>query len=376
MWEISVLCCRKKPPIDQKADATAANIVSGFESLPDDLLDTCLSFVGPGNYRFVAGTCRRFQKRYDALYQKETAIACAAASVGCAKFSYMDAVTSGRLQKDRAIDMIQRGAASVGQVAVLDWALSEQRGASFLAWTRFENDNLRNFAATSHFEYAVASGHLGVLEWAQKRRVKWFSSSLIRIAADHEQVEILDFIRMQCQLQDQSAVCPTTEEKINLSISVTEYATASGHVSVLEWTRENGLLSVALDEWTCAVRKGHANVLQWLFERGCWRDVTPQFGKEMTIDNAAFYGQISVIEWALDSCMEFDERTCYSAAFGGRLETLQWLRERECPWDWKTITFARTAPIAQWARNNGCPERDEHFGLEQEHHMRELGLEN
>jgi hypothetical protein len=47
-----------------------------ISSLPDAVLqDYCFSFVGPGHYRYVAGTCRRLKKVYSESSSWESAAA-------------------------------------------------------------------------------------------------------------------------------------------------------------------------------------------------------------------------------------------------------------------------------------------------------------
>jgi hypothetical protein len=93
--------------------------------LPDDVIKTCLSFVGPGHYRLVAGTCKRFGKHYS--FPKETKWRNAAASVSCAEFCLEDneKKTVEALSRKLFLWILQVGAARTGRLCVLKWALEE-----------------------------------------------------------------------------------------------------------------------------------------------------------------------------------------------------------------------------------------------------------
>ena len=47
-----------------------------------------------------------------------------------------------------------------------------------------------------------------------------------------------------------------------------------------------------------------------------------------------------------------------NAAYGGNLELVQWLRAEGCAWDWRTCHYAvqqSHMEMLRWARENGCP---------------------
>ena len=57
-----------------------------------DLLHTIVVFIGAGNYRYIAGTCRAFKEVYDlAIGDKNTTYNNAAASVPCAMLCLLEA---------------------------------------------------------------------------------------------------------------------------------------------------------------------------------------------------------------------------------------------------------------------------------------------
>lgn len=126
------------------------------------LIKACLSFVGPGHYRYVAGTCRRFEKLY--LFAKKTTWKSAASSVSCAKFVFYDnALLQGeRKTKEEVFETLQNGAVRVGNVQVFQWIYDDYPFAL----------NLEAFVA------AGEGGYTRVLEWG---RVKGYGLVLLRL---------------------------------------------------------------------------------------------------------------------------------------------------------------------------------------------------
>ncbi len=131
--------------------------------------------------------------------------------------------------------------------------------------------------------------------------------------------------------------------------TVCEYAALNGHLSVLQWARENGC------EWnsnTCAfaAKNGHLSVLQWSHKNGCeWNSNTCAF--------AAKNGHLPVLQWACANGCKWDNWTCAYAALNGHLSVLQWVRANGCKWDnWTCAYAARNGHLSvlQWARANGC----------------------
>ena len=74
----------KRRRLNPKGQASSFNITD----LSDVVLQTCLSFVGPWHYQFIAGTCHRFQESHD--FPERTTRESAGTSVSCAKFCVND----------------------------------------------------------------------------------------------------------------------------------------------------------------------------------------------------------------------------------------------------------------------------------------------
>lgn len=334
-----------------------SRILLRITDLPDVLIKLCLAFVGPGHYRFVAGTCQQFQKQYS--FPKETSQNCMAGSVSCARFMLEDsALLADPKEKDEVLGMLHRGASRTGNVQVLQWALDEY-------------DSKASFEELS---LAASGGHVKVLEWADKNGIQWLSYKLCERAAYHGQVDMLDWIyeRVCHDKRSFHSASPSAfhgghipvlewlhDRNLLLSYPRTHEAAGRGQLAVLQWMNDKGRLDTNDGlAWSSAAHYGDVKLLQWLFENG--------FASTIGFLNKADIRDLSVLEWANDHGMEWTVEACKNAATYGNLDTLRWLRDHECPWDSDTIKYAliyNYRYVAFWARDNGCPEPPIVYGL-------------
>jgi len=129
------------------------------------------------------------------------------------------------------------------------------------------------------------------------------------------------------------------------------YAAYYGNIQVVQWALDH-------DCWvgdatsTGAVMGGQLGMLKWLCELGC-----PLHDADAS-EYAAKSGNLAILKYLHQQGCLFDEETCSAAAGNGHLETLRWLREQGCPWH--EGTCARAAlwghwEVLQWAHGQGCP---------------------
>ena len=88
-----------------------------------------------------------------------------------------------------------------------------------------------------------------------------------------------------------------------------------------------------------------------------WRDIL-RHPDDVQTEKQEVVRTISLLAWARDNGLPWDESTCSFAAFGGHLAVLQWARDKGCPWDEETCSYAAAGghlAVLQWARDNGCP---------------------
>lgn len=291
--------------------------------LPDTVLRECLFFVGPGHFRNVAGTCRRFHEQY--LFPKKTTWESAAASAKCAKLCLEDHVEDGGNIESttRALPKIVHAATSLGNVEVLQWAFGE-------------HGHIPDWRA---FVEAVERGHVTVLEWAEVNRIPLRSRDIWEIALRHGHVHMLEWIHQHIpfELDDRNR----------------RLAGECGQIPVLRWMVDRNLLPTDdRSVWLGAINERNIHVLDWLHEHGF-----PLY--KPIVEFAAASGSINVLAWAHSHGLPFSSSACREAAYSGHLDALKWLREHDCPWNEKVIKHAehsRYYVIAQWARDNGCPE--------------------
>lgn len=121
-------------------------------SLPEVLLKHCLSFVGPGHYRFIAETCRQFRDRYS--FPKNSTFKNAAASLQCSKLCENDSIKvprSFQLSRRTLMQVIARHAIRLGKLDVTKWAVEERQ---------HDDQTFREL-----FQAAGAGGHL-ICTWS------------------------------------------------------------------------------------------------------------------------------------------------------------------------------------------------------------------
>lgn len=323
---------KSSKPSKTTSIAATCNIIatnSEISVLPDAVLQHCFSFIGPGHYRYVAGTSHRFQEIYSKEHEKQTWFWNAATSVECAKLSLDEKpVFPGLADGDTfsPSDAIVLAASWMGNVEVLEWF--RIKGFDYLHHLAFEDSALR--------------GHTRVLKWAESKNMDWYSVGLHTNAGASGHVEIFEWIH-------------STGKAAHVPEEAGIYAAENGHIAILRWLKEHQMLDSAENLWHYAGRGGRTEVLDWLGENGY------EFRPDLIYGGACSGGQKSVLFWGRDHDMAWDEATCSYAAQYGNLPILQWLRENGCPWDGRVIRFARQQgfdDILEWARANGCPTEE------------------
>ena len=139
------------------------------------------------------------------------------------------------------------------------------------------------------------------------------------------------------------------EQGFAVTRSVIEDAAFSGNMELVQWLRGEGC------DWnarTCrlAAAAGRLAVLQWLRANGCPWDAE-------TCKRAALGGHLETLRWARKNGCDWDAEACAWAAMGGHLDVLQWLRAEGCPWDAEACSQAALnghLETLRWARENGC----------------------
>ncbi len=143
--------------------------------LPDELLGLSQSFLGDGDFRFIAPVCKRFKSTYlDRVSDKKiTNVERANSSISRAR-TYLEYV--GDDAEDLAL--FWYCVARYGRVGVMEWA--HQRTYSRVWYSRVWNTevvDIRSIGGNT-CEFAAENGQLGVLQWLRQYGCRW-SLSLI-----------------------------------------------------------------------------------------------------------------------------------------------------------------------------------------------------
>lgn len=281
-------------------------------SLPSDLLGECLSYLGPGNFLYVAGVCRTFRDVYISLGHErptETGLCEIVASVPRVQMALEELETSD------------------GHPTTIKW-----RGRKVLMWKAI-------------IEYAAWQGNLVVLSWAREKykdsywKIPAMTNGACGEAARGGHLEVLQWLHEMGHCRWDSWDDATCKN-----------AAAAGHLEVLQWAHRNGC---PWYEQTCswAAKHGHLEILQFARRNGCpWTSWTCAY--------AAEGGHWELLRWAHRNGCPWDSFTCARAAKGGHLKILKWARQNHCPWDKRTSLCAAQSghsDVLRWALDNGCP---------------------
>ncbi len=125
------------------------------------------------------------------------------------------------------------------------------------------------------------------------------------------------------------------------------------HLDALQWVNDSGY---NVDICTYAMNHSSLSILQWALDNG------------YTLDTdiclyAISRGDLNMLQLA-KSNGRWNRDACLNAAFHGNLHVLQWLRANECPWDIHTCEYAVARghlDVFIWARDNGCPCTDDMY---------------
>jgi hypothetical protein len=319
---------------DSALDASTPNIT---DVIPLEVLrDLFSEFLGPGHYRYVAGTCRLFRNAYESAMpgkeKRNTTLQSASASVACAELCLREADNDVNCKHYIATTAAQRG-----QVDVIDWLYNHG----------YE-------VGSCLFVQAGACGQLEVFQWANAKSLKWNYMVVANRASETGNAKVLIWMR------DHGAACETFEGCFAL-------AARHGHVTVLEGLARHGIPVTDIRTcWYNATASGHVKALDWLLE-----NVLRLHSEEMGV--LAISGFITTRLYSevmggdgqnrLRSALQrqnirWSSKFCACAAYHGHLDTLKWLRRNKCPWDGNVMHWAEVqhhSDVLEWARNNGCP---------------------
>ena len=213
------------------------------------------------------------------------------------------------------------GAASKGQLNVLNWALA--KGCA---------------GYNTIFSAAASHGRLDVLEWAKRVRPNW-SAHTCASAAEGGRLEILVWLR---------------ENGCQWSLTTCSRAAQHGHLNILKWAIQNGCPHSKRICMYRAAENGRLEIIKYYHNEALIPINHPGLCAA-----AAAGGQMSTLVWLRENGYQWDAKTTQNAATIGHFEMLKWVRQNGCPWDARTFDAAFNSgrlDIVQWLRENNCPE--------------------
>ena len=344
-------------------------------NLPIALLSKCLSFIGAGDYIYIAGTCHSFRDAYISYLQQ---------TGKSTTTNYLDALVESvsRIKMELLeldIDIHTPGEKELiqlhGKQVFVFWNAVIGRAAykgnlDVLVWTI---GNKNSYPGKKMWRYDLApcleaarGNQLKVLQWLRSdagQNCCWGKRTSTAAACEGH------FELFKWAIQNG---CPCDDEAC-------EFAANNGHLQLLKWAHHNGCPWNIRTCTLAAVGNGQIEVLKWLHENGCpwnveifnyaveasqyetlkWLHHNECQWDESTCSLLAEHGgNLEILKWAHHNGCPWDKSTCRLLAEGGNLEMLKWVRHRGCPWDAKTRINAKLfghLDIFEWARTNGCP---------------------
>ena len=149
----------------------------------------------------------------------------------------------------------------------------------------------------------------------------------------------------------------TIKWALSVGCKICEQTTAdaalNGHLSIVQWVKENDYQSD--DTWTlqCAARKGHKSIIQY------YMSLDSIYKNETAVVNsAAEGGQLELFQWLLDSGFKHSTSLYFLACHNGQLEIIKCARKRGLEWDTSYLPSdaarAGHLHVLQWLLANGC----------------------
>ena len=362
---------------------------STIDDLPSEVLKNIFSFVGKGNYCFIAPVSKDFCFNYLTMdviedkfahkmdYQlaigknKMTTAEAASFSLELAEYCFLKApedfqtkVVEKAILKEKT-DIIEMGIAmGVDDINKL-WLPSRGGYPTNPGEIAAAKGNLEMFklllekGVDIHYSlettiYAAASNnHLHFLKWLHRNNMceDRESEELFLDAARSGNLEVIKWAK--------------DVAGFNFPDGLINYAAKSGNVELVKYLRSK---EIPWNESTCycAVSSGNIAMLQYLFENECPHDDPRICANAMEISDLRMYAMeitdhekaLEVLQWLHEHNVHWDEHACSTAARFGNLKALKFLRSNNCPWDQNCFFNAVSSghyEVVNYCLENRCP---------------------
>jgi hypothetical protein len=223
---------------------TDSNPSSLLLDLPDDLLSVCMSFVGPGHYLNLAGTCRRFRQAYEQCNSDNFS-------------SRWETIVSSEnnlllfaeeTEKDLTSDMFAYWAAYFGRLEILQWLnkerLEDVHSSPFWLWAGVKG--LVGGGRLDCFHFFIENGGFQINNMPRNRWV-------FEKAAHQGRLAFLQHVH---------------EKGLELNIYIGHAAAEGGNLDCLEFLYNNRSSEWDYSICASAARGGHLDCLMDLHGKG------------------------------------------------------------------------------------------------------------
>jgi hypothetical protein len=231
-------------------------------------------------------------------------------------------------QCDGHAGAVAQAAAEGGQIAALEWLLSQPPARA----PSSSPPSAGPPAPTSRWlqdpricAVAALRGRRGALEWLRAHHARWDETTCEGAAAGGH-LGLLRWLHAEG--------CPWDERTFRAA--VTSYdMDESDRWEMLEWLRDQRCPWDA-SVFSAAAEHGRLRVLEWLHAGGCpWDERT--FRAAVTSCDMDEPDRWKVLEWLRDQRCPWDASVFSAAAKHCRLRVLEWLHRHGCPWHPQTV---------------------------------------
>jgi hypothetical protein len=344
-----------------------------IENLDIPILTEIVKYIGPNQFRFVAGIHRCVRIAYLLAFDNNKSTYLNASTLAHAKICNEETVTGSYFDIMNQRKALWRAAAMHGKLVscVQDLESTKWNGMTNLSSTEKDHWSFLYWLVSNGFPpdqctctVASMSGHLHVLMWAREHNFPWDRATCHKASQTQHWNEMKWAYNNGCPWDVrcyEDMIWSTRNDNLELlqwarendcpwDSGTCSSAAASGKLHLLQWAREH---NCPWDDLPCfhASRCGNLTMLQWARENGC-----PWNASICSV--AAGHGFLNIVQWARENGCPWNERTCSEAAENGHIPVLQYAREHNCPWDHRTCSYAAAnghLSTLQWARENGCP---------------------
>ena len=332
----------------------------------EEILIEIFSFVGDGEYDFVAPVSKQFDRLYRQFFDTY--------HLGNPDLAVTDTYHCAIFANAARFEYYQDGPYKIPANDVCQQIASH---ASLPDLKRVRELGYNWDCGTS--EAAAATGKLDILKWAIEEGCPWDVNVCSLAAAGNNHICILKWILLESGNDVNCVPLPSlfvaaaegghlkTLQWLYLNYinefrlddgTVCKAAVESGSLDVLQWAHHKGF-SLDHEAFEAAVTGGSLEILDWLWHNGCQAQdpINPEFEADLFFW-PSHDGRIDVLEWLFSKGFQPDFSAWICPAKIGNFAVLECLLEHNCPGNevvCPTAAGVGTLDVVKWARNHGFP---------------------